>query len=878
MGISAVEKAPSTPSVEPAPEDEKITATLPPFQINENTDSTIVLILNHPVPVETLVSWEIQEPSAVDFFQKTSGSFTIAKNGSSGTFNLKPINDLVFKGDHIFSIKLSSSLPQLTFEGSGSGKSFPFDLLEDEVKPKVSFSVASQSVSEGYSTGSVRISMSGVLADALAISFSVGGTSTSLTDHDLSSGSVQIPAGSTYVDLPFTIHDDVDIEGTESLVITLQNVGSSLASLEGELVHTVVITDNDFPEPLLLFPAQITLAPGEQTTFTATGASPPYVFSLIGDPAAGTMDPATGVFVAGTYSGEVQIRVTDVGGSTQESTLTVFSPTQWGTLKLWLNAGTLSLTDETAVQTWSDFSGTGNHATNGTVATRPVFKTGVLNGRSVVRFNGSTQFLETATSPVSGAAARTTVTVIANGDISLGDRQVIAGYGNTSSFLNYYGLAFANKAEHTNRGAGMGSYYHSSSDASYTYPSLNSNGSMSSSIFGSSEAMILVQQYDGTTDRLYLNGKLLEEKGVTLTTAASTKIQIGRLRAADGYFKGDIAEVLAFSDVLNLTQQKQLECYLANKYKITLDASATCHSGPLKLSAVPGVNRGKVVNTSGQYSFKAAGGSPPYQYSLVSGGGSVNAGTGVYTASSSAGTATIQVTDSLGGVATQSISVVPHALPMAWFKADSLLDSLANDSKVTRWENMLGEGFDFSQILSKAPTLKTNILNGQPVVRFTGTEWMGSAVMPPLQNNPRSIIAVIANGNSSIAKTQHIVGYGTSYQNTKLYSLCFRTTDQSFITMNYQNSSSISAAASSDSPLLISSIYNGTSQALYINGVLSVTNSPAVDTANAAIAHGLNIGKDFFGDIAEIMVFNRDLTSEERQEIESLLKAKYGLP
>ena len=57
-------------------------------------------------------------------------------------------------------------------------------------------------------------------------------------------------------------------------------------------------------------------------------------------------------------------------------------------LALWLDASKLTgLSDGATVTTWTDMSGLGNNAT--TSAGTPIYKTGILNGQPVVRFDGS---------------------------------------------------------------------------------------------------------------------------------------------------------------------------------------------------------------------------------------------------------------------------------------------------------------------------------------------------------------------------------------------------------------------------------------------------------------------------------------------------------
>ena len=63
------------------------------------------------------------------------------------------------------------------------------------------------------------------------------------------------------------------------------------------------------------------------------------------------------------------------------------------------------------------------------------------------------------------------------------------------------------------------------------------------------------------------------------------------------------------------------------------------------------------LNAGSSLSFSASGGQTPYSYSLVSGNGSINSTTGLYTASSAAGTDTIRVADSAGSTSDAVITI-----------------------------------------------------------------------------------------------------------------------------------------------------------------------------------------------------------------------------
>lgn len=72
-----------------------------------------------------------------------------------------------------------------------------------------------------------------------------------------------------------------------------------------------------------------------------------------------------------------------------------FVPTDIAGCKLWYNADSLVLNDTDPVSTWIDSSGNGNNAT-GSGTARPLYRTNIVNGKPVVRFDGSNDILTTS--------------------------------------------------------------------------------------------------------------------------------------------------------------------------------------------------------------------------------------------------------------------------------------------------------------------------------------------------------------------------------------------------------------------------------------------------------------------------------------------------
>lgn len=73
-----------------------------------------------------------------------------------------------------------------------------------------------------------------------------------------------------------------------------------------------------------------------------------------------------------------------------------FSPTDIAGLIRWYKSDSLALSDNDPVATWTDEGSDLDDAVQATSGNRPIFKTGIINGKGVVRFDGSDDWLDAA--------------------------------------------------------------------------------------------------------------------------------------------------------------------------------------------------------------------------------------------------------------------------------------------------------------------------------------------------------------------------------------------------------------------------------------------------------------------------------------------------
>lgn len=109
-----------------------------------------------------------------------------------------------------------------------------------------------------------------------------------------------------------------------------------------------------------------------------------------------------------------------------------FSPTNIPGLTVWLKADALALNDNDPVTTWTDSSGNGNDVAQSTSGNKPLFKTAILNGKAVVRFDGSDDYLTRAALSVSAATMFIVVTPTGNQSWSAASTENNSDYWRTA--------------------------------------------------------------------------------------------------------------------------------------------------------------------------------------------------------------------------------------------------------------------------------------------------------------------------------------------------------------------------------------------------------------------------------------------------------------
>jgi hypothetical protein len=249
-------------------------------------------------------------------------------------------------------------------------------------------------------------------------------------------------------------------------------------------------------------------------------------------------------------------------------TLSLELPKTIAGLQLWLDAttglydatsgGSLVTTDSDAVARWEDRSENARHHTNSTLNNRPILKINQINGKNVVSFDGSNDFLANSSTVFCNVSGYTFFGVKKN-------RSTVSG-GTRTFFDNNDGstqIRFSLITAATNQTRMRGRRLTTDTLTTLTAPNNNTT-------IGNFELFSVIVDHTNTTVKLFKNGSLNASNVNFLTSGNTSDVSlrtiIGSFSTGSGHADIDVAEIIAYHGVLSDTDRGKIESYLTTKW------------------------------------------------------------------------------------------------------------------------------------------------------------------------------------------------------------------------------------------------------------------------------------------------------------------------
>jgi len=533
-------------------------------------------------------------------------------------------------------------------------------------------------------------------------------------------------------------------------------------------------------------------------------------------------------------------------------------------LQVWLNAQAgVTYDGSNGVSDWADQSSAGNSAVWNS-AFKPTYLSTAINGKPAVRFNWASIYWY-ATSMHGPLSLGTQVSVFAvasfddyhdNNHLIQNDLHFSLGINPTGGFTTQYG---------------NGSAWNSTS----SHPLSLVPGQFN-----------ILESLNSGIESAYVNGILLDSRTNPMTGFTS-----GYDLWTSGS-SGNIAEVLVYDRALNDAERTSVENYLNGRYNVISSAPAA----PINLTAIASTPTQATLNWDAipDVLFKIerrVGVSGSYSQIAMT----ANAGVTIYNDNSlSAGTQysyRIRATNMVGDSNySNEVSITTPAtgpsLPTdgmkLWLRGDYGVIKDGNNL-VSKWTDESGNGNSGTQNdPSSQPAYAATGMNNLPILRFDGAN--SSIGIPNFLQGSTAVEAfIVLRTTVDFATTDTgLWTFGTRYFNAMTrYPGYYGEIYENFCRTEYQTFNVGGVRLSEPHIYGVVSVpgeYTGrlNGNVIGTSSVGEVGFAPAFNIGDGGGPYG-NLHSHFAGDVAEVIIYNRELSQTERDAVNAYLSAKYGM-
>lgn len=208
-----------------------------------------------------------------------------------------------------------------------------------------------------------------------------------------------------------------------------------------------------------------------------------------------------------------------------------------------------------------------------------------------------------------------------------------------------------------------------------------------------------------------------------------------------------------------------------------------------------------------------------------------------------------------------------------WQDAARTVPVTADGDPIGAWEDLSGNGNHATQSTAAAkPVWKVNIVNGRPVVRFDGVDDILDSVFTA--SEPLTMFGVHQSGDYGTARTILAGASGTS-NHSVWYAV---TTGRITITVGTGVTALSESSASGTGWLISATQFNAASSGLWVNGGSRASGSLSSQSlTKVRVGAWFDGSSPFLGDITQVIVYNRALSTSERQRVERHLGNYYAI-
>ena len=482
-------------------------------------------------------------------FTTASGTLTFAPGVTTQTIQVAVTGDALNEADESFAVTLSNPTNATLARAAASGT-----ISNDDLPPSISIAdIVVQEGNAGTTAAVFTISLSAASGQAVSVGYSTSpGTAAAGADYQTVSGTATIAAGATSTTVTVPVVGDTALEPDETFLLNL--AGPVNATIARAQASAVIVNDEGLPT---LSIADVALAEGNSGTsnavFTVTMSGPGLQETRVawttadGTAAAGTdyvAGSGTLVIAAGATSGTITVAVTGDAATESAETFTV-------NLSNPVNA---AIARAQATATINNDDGT-----PGLVA---AYNFNETSGATVIDSSGNnlTGTISGATRTAAGHAGQALTFDGVNDWVTVNDtavldvtRVTIEAWVRPTTLNGWRSVVLKESAS----GLAYALYAYDNAPRPAAYVNV---GGIDREVQGTAAPVLngwthLAVTYDGTTERLYMNGTQVGTRAVAGNIAVSNlPLRIGGNAPWGEFFAGQIDDVRIYNRALTAAE------------------------------------------------------------------------------------------------------------------------------------------------------------------------------------------------------------------------------------------------------------------------------------------------------------------------------------
>jgi len=214
------------------------------------SDTVVVRLTDTQIDPDNVTSVDVSVAASSEATEGADFTFSpttvdIPINEDSSAFIITFIDDGTDEDDETIVFELSNPINGNLADPMNNPIEFKYTIVDNDAEPTIAFVDDTVTVAEDAGSAELTLALSNRSGQDVSVDYTISGTATQGDDYLFDAGTANIIAGDSTANLIVTLTDDSDVEGAETLIVTLTPATGVNATIDSPDEITLFIIDDD---------------------------------------------------------------------------------------------------------------------------------------------------------------------------------------------------------------------------------------------------------------------------------------------------------------------------------------------------------------------------------------------------------------------------------------------------------------------------------------------------------------------------------------------------------------------------------------------------------------------------------------------------------